>query len=169
MEDEQILDLYWDRNPDAILHTDEKYGAYCRQISLHILRSREDAEECVNDGWLRAWDSIPPKKPERLGAYLAKVVRRLALNRLEKRNAGKRGGGELPLVLDELQTIMDDRKSFDQIVYRLSEGQGRTRASRSGGLRRVPRWSLAVLTSGERPVTGCLSGGGAYVHIHYIL
>lgn len=102
MEDQQIIDLYWQRDPNAIGESQQKYGAYCYTISHNILHSREDAEECVNDTWLRAWNSMPPHRPARLALFFAKIVRNLSFNRAESLNAQKRGGGELPLVLDEL-------------------------------------------------------------------
>lgn len=113
LSDADIVALFFARSPDALTAVQTKFAPYLHTVAFNILTSREDAEECVNDSWLRAWDSIPPKKPERLGAYLAKVVRRLALNRLEKQNAGKRGGGELPLVLDELCEVWDPADSVE--------------------------------------------------------
>lgn len=70
MEDERIVALYFARSEDALGESEEKYGAYCRSIAYRILRSDADAEECVNDTWLRAWQSIPPAKPESLRHYL---------------------------------------------------------------------------------------------------
>ena len=102
MEDSRIIELYWQRNPNAIAETEQKYGAYCFRVADNILKSREDSEECVNDTWLRAWNVIPPKRPEVLQMFLAKITRSIAFNRFEARTAGKRGGGETALVLEEL-------------------------------------------------------------------
>lgn len=102
MDDGRIVELYWQKNADAITESNSKYGAYCFAIANHILRSKEDAEECVNDTWLNAWNAIPPQKPGNLKIFLAKLVRNLSLNRMDARNAKKRGGGEIALVLDEL-------------------------------------------------------------------
>ena len=102
MEDNQIIELYWQKNADAISETARKYGAYCFAIAENILHNTEDSEECVNDTWLRAWDAIPPQKPDVLRTFLAKITRNLAFNRFNARNAEKRGGGEIALVLDEL-------------------------------------------------------------------
>ena len=102
MEDSRIVELYWQKNPDAIKETDKKYGAYCFAVADHILRSKEDSEECVNDTWLNAWNAMPPQKPARLQMFLAKITRNLAFNRFSVRSAEKRGGGEIILVLDEL-------------------------------------------------------------------
>ena len=102
MEDSAILRLYWQRDEQAIRETEAKYGAYCRSIARGILSDPEDAEESVSDAWLRAWESIPPRRPEKLSAYLGKLTRNLCLSRLRERSARKRGGGELPLALEEL-------------------------------------------------------------------
>ena len=102
MEDNQIIELYWKKNADAISETADKYGAYCFAIAENILHNAEDSEECVNDTWLRAWNAIPPQKPSAFRIFLAKITRNLAFNRFNARNAEKRGGGEIALVLDEL-------------------------------------------------------------------
>lgn len=102
MEDQDIIQLYWDRNDQAISATGEKYGRYCLSIANNILGSAQDAEECVNDAYLRVWNAIPPQRPRRLPAFLGKITRNLALHRYQQSRAEKRGGGELPLVLEEL-------------------------------------------------------------------
>jgi len=116
MEDNQILDLYRARNPDAILQTDQKYGMYCRQISFRILRSREDAEECVNDTWLKTWNSIPPQQPHHLKAWLAKVTRNLSLDRWEQAQTLKRGGGRTTILLSELSDCIPSDSSVEQAM-----------------------------------------------------
>ncbi|MDE7221104.1 MAG: sigma-70 family RNA polymerase sigma factor [Oscillospiraceae bacterium] len=102
MEDSQIVELYWQKNADAISETSNKYGSYCFTIANNILRSAEDSEECVNDTWLHAWNAMPPQRPNILRMFLAKITRSLSINRFHARNAEKRGGGEINLVLDEL-------------------------------------------------------------------
>ena len=102
MEDSQIVDLYWQRSADAITESTAKYDGYCHAIALRILGSRLDAEECVNDTWIGAWNAMPGHRPACLSAFLGKLTRRAACNRLEALRAEKRGGGELPLVLEEL-------------------------------------------------------------------
>lgn len=102
MDDSQIIELYWQKNADAITETAGKYGAYCFAIAENILHNTEDSEECVNDTWLHAWNAIPPQRPKVLRLFLAKITRNLSLDRLGVRNAEKRGGGEVDLVLDEL-------------------------------------------------------------------
>lgn len=102
MDDSCIVALYWSRDPDAIRESDRKYGAYCFSIAHRILHSNEDSEECVNETWLRAWNAIPPQRPQRLSLFLAKITRNLALDTLSARSAQKRGGGDIHLLLDEL-------------------------------------------------------------------
>lgn len=102
MEDSQIIELYWQKNADAISETSSKYGAYCYTIADNILHSIEDSEECVNDTWLHAWNAMPPQRPNVLRMFLAKITRSLSVNRINARSAEKRGGGEINLVLDEL-------------------------------------------------------------------
>lgn len=102
MTDARIIELYFERSERAISETDTKYGSYCRSIAYNILRNREDSEESVNDTYLRAWNSMPPERPNILSAFLGKICRRLSIDRWRKTNAEKRGGGEVPLALDEL-------------------------------------------------------------------
>ncbi len=103
MEDTQIIEQFWHRNEEAIKETSAKYGKYCYAIANRVLRNAEDSEECVNDTWMKAWNGIPPAKPECLKLFLAKITRNLAFNKYEERNAKKRGRGEIQLVLDELE------------------------------------------------------------------
>lgn len=106
MDDARIVQLYWDRDEQAIPATSDKYGSYCAAIARNILGSREDAEECVNDTFLKAWDSMPPHRPQILSAFLGKIVRNLSFNRYKRNAADKRGGGELPVVLEELSELV---------------------------------------------------------------
>lgn len=103
MEDKRIIELYWQRDESAIRETDIRYGAYCYAIANNILHSREDSEECVNDTWMQTWNTIPPKRPERLQLFLARITRNLSFNKYKAMAAKKRGSGEIALVLDELE------------------------------------------------------------------
>ena len=102
MDDKSIVDLYFSRNQDAIAQTDKKYGHYCYAIAYNILTNKEDAEESVNDTYMAAWKSIPPRRPSVLATFLGKITRHIAIDRWRARSAYKRGGGELPLALEEL-------------------------------------------------------------------
>ena len=105
MNDEQIIELFLNRDEDAIRQTDAAYGNLCRGLSLRILKNREDAEECVNDSYWRLWDRIPPERPKALGAFLSRIVRNLSLDRLREQGAAKRGGGAVTVALDELRSV----------------------------------------------------------------
>lgn len=82
MEDARIVELYWERDEAAIAESSAKYGGYCYQIAFRILALREDAEECVGDTWLRAWEAMPPSRPGRLDTFLGKITRNLSLGPL---------------------------------------------------------------------------------------
>ena len=103
MEDTGIIDLYWARDERAVEETDRKYGAYCRAISYRILKNRQDVEECLNDTYVRAWNTMPPQRPFALGAFLGKIARNLSLNYYRAGHAQRRGGGQVPLLLEELK------------------------------------------------------------------
>ena len=103
MHDNEIVKLYFDRDERAIEATSEKYGAYCFKVAFNIVALHEDAEECVNDTWLSAWNSMPPKKPDILKYFLAKITRSKAIDRWKLHHAKKRGGEETALVLEELE------------------------------------------------------------------
>ncbi len=106
MEDKAIVELYWKREEQAIAATQNKYGAYCRSIAYRILENNEDADECVADTWLAAWNAIPPARPDRLAIYLGKTTRNLALHRIERERAAKRGGGVVAAALAELAEVL---------------------------------------------------------------
>ncbi len=114
MDDKQIVDLYWDRSEDAIAETQKKYGRYCHYIAYNILYSAEDAEECVNDTYQKAWETMPPKKPELLSAYLGKLTRNLAINRCRENHAAKRTI-EMKVILSEAEDFLADPYSADDI------------------------------------------------------
>ena len=106
MTDHAIIELYWRRDEAAILASDAKYGRYCFTVAGNILPQREDAEECVNDTWLRAWQAMPPERPRILQMFFARITRNLAISRWRAQHAERRGGGEIALVLDELRECL---------------------------------------------------------------
>lgn len=116
MRDEQIIDLYWRRSEDAVRETEKKYGAYCHAVARNILHNPEDEDECVNDTWLRAWNTMPPMRPARLRMYLAKITRNLAFDCHKARTADKRGGGEIGLILEELEECIPGREDVEETV-----------------------------------------------------
>lgn len=118
MEDEAIVRLYWARDEQAIPATAQKYGSYCTAIARNILSSREDAEECVNDTYWRAWNAMPPHRPRNLSTFLGKIVRNLSLNRYSHNTAGKRGGGQTAAVLEEISVFVSDSDSIESAFGR---------------------------------------------------
>ena len=103
MTDDKIIQLFFQRKEVAIEETQKKYGSYCFKIANNILNNREDSEECLNDTWLKAWDSIPPTQPTYFNLFLAKITRNFAINTYRSKHTHKRGKGEIALVLDELE------------------------------------------------------------------
>lgn len=102
MDDEQIIGLFFARKQSAIAAAQDAYGKYCFSVADNILHSPEDAEECVSDTMLRAWQTIPPQHPYHLRLFLAKITRNLAFDRYRRDHTQKRGGGEFEAILDEL-------------------------------------------------------------------
>ncbi len=108
MDDKKIIELYFARSESAIGETSKKYGRYIRYIAQTILENELDAEEIENDTYLRAWNTIPPTDPDPLKGYLAMLANRLALTRLRDMKRGKRGGGQVEEVLEELEGVLSD-------------------------------------------------------------
>ena len=113
MEDHQIIQLFFDRSEEAISQTAIKYGKYCHTIAYNILHNFEDSEECVNDTYWKAWSIIPPRKPKRLAAFLGKITRNLSLDVYRHYTAEKRGGGEMPIALEELGDCVSSSECLD--------------------------------------------------------
>lgn len=107
-DDTEIVEMMFARDERALTYIQQKYCRYCHSIADNILGNHADAEECVNDTYLRAWESIPPNRPGVLASYLGMLTRRIALNRARRERADRRGGGQLPLLLDELQECIAD-------------------------------------------------------------
>lgn len=130
MEDQNILDLYFQRSEQAIAETDRKYGGYCYSVAYNILYNREDSEESVSDAYLQAWNTIPPRRPNILRAFLAKLTRHISIDRWRKLSAQKRGGGEMILALEELDACAETRnpettlqsKELVQLLNRFLQG-----------------------------------------------
>ncbi len=106
MDDKKIIELYNSRDERAITQTAKKYGNFLKKISYNIVFDLEDANECVNDTYYRAWNTIPPKKPDILSVFLARIPRFVSVDLLRKKTAKRRGGGEYELSLSELSEIV---------------------------------------------------------------
>jgi RNA polymerase sigma-70 factor (ECF subfamily) len=136
MEDQQIIELYWRRDEDAIPQTQRKYGAFCGAVALDVLGDRQDAEECVNDTWLRAWNAMPPQRPRLLRPFLGRITRNLAINLWQKNHAQKRCAG-MELLLDELAECVPSPQTVERRLE--AEELGRT----------ISGW-LRTLSAGDR-------------------
>ena len=133
MEDHMIIDLYWARDQRAIVESEDKYGPYCRAIARGILERREDAEECVNDTWLQAWNAMPPQRPNILSAFFGRLTRNLSLDRWRRERAAKRGGSQAEAALHELEDCLPDLRGPEEHLE-----AGETAAIISAFLRKQP-------------------------------
>lgn len=113
MEDNQIIELYWNRNEKAISETDKKYGKYCNYIAYNILQNAEDSNECVNDTYLRTWNTIPPQRPTVFKLFIAKITRNLAIDKYRK-NKHK---SIMEEVLDELKDCTTNKSVENEVEY----------------------------------------------------
>ncbi len=127
VEDKQIIELFWSRDEQAISALDEKYGEFCRHIAFNILKSAEDCEECVNDTYLKVWNSIPPQMPEFLRAFLSRITRNLAFDRYKTKMREKRGGGESVIAINELENCISSSTDIqdEYLTKELGEAIGR--------------------------------------------
>ena len=178
MNDQDIIDLYFARNEQAIAETDKSYGNVCMQVSMNILDSRPDAEECVNDTYLRAWQSIPPQRPTVLRLFLGKITRRLAIDKYranKSRNrdfevaleeiseflpAPEEDDGTLPTLLAEFLTTLPDEER-NLFVLRYYHGHTVARLSKAFGMK--PNNLSARLYRTREKLRGYLSERGYHV------
>lgn len=115
MDDKKIVELFFARQESAIAASSGKFGAYLYSIAYNVLGNREDAEECVNDTYIDAWNCIPPHRPSNLSAFLGKITRRISIDKLRKRKAKKRGNGESDIILEELHGCIISEDSTEHI------------------------------------------------------
>ena len=118
MEDQEIVELYFRRDEQAIVQTDRKYGPYCYSVAYNVLSDQEDARECVSDTYLAAWNRIPPARPSLLGAFLGKITRHLSIDRWRRTRAFKRGGGQMELALEELKDCVSGAGTLENDLIR---------------------------------------------------
>lgn len=114
MEDTDIIHMFFERDEHAIIHTSEKYNNYCLKIAFNILRDRPDADECVNDVYLKLWNNIPPNMPNSLPSFIAKLTRNHAIDMYKSKHAQRRTESEYSLSLDELAECIPDGKDFEE-------------------------------------------------------
>lgn len=116
MLDEQIIELYWQRNEVAIRETEQKYGPYLTKVACNVLADLEDSKECVNDTYMKAWNSMPPHKPNILSAYLSRITRQTAIDVLRKRESMKRQASHYAASMDELAECIPAGDTPEQVV-----------------------------------------------------
>ena len=116
MDDEQIVERFWERDEAALSAVSEKYGKYCRTIARNIIGNEESVEEIVQDTLFKLWEAIPPNRPKKLQAFVGRVTRNIALNTVKSMDAQKRGGGRSTLALDDMINI-----STGNIIEELAE------------------------------------------------
>lgn len=139
MDDNKIIELYFKREESALSETDKKYGRYCYSIAYNILFDREDSKESVNDTYLGAWNTMPPKRPAVLSSFLGRITRNIALKRYRERSAAKRGGGAVAVSLEELSECIAASDTVERTVERQE-------------LSRIVDSFLRALPEGERNV-----------------
>ena len=113
MEDFKIIRLLFERDESAIEIVSRQFGSYCRKIAYNVLRDAEDVDECLNDVWMRLWESIPPNEPQSLSAYVATITRNTAIDIYKRKHAEKRIQSEYTASLDELEECIPDDKIYD--------------------------------------------------------
>jgi RNA polymerase sigma-70 factor (ECF subfamily) len=125
LSDEEIIALYWDRDEQAISRTDEKYKKFLLSVAFNIVFDDQDCEECLNDTYIDAWNSMPPSKPALLQAFLATIMRRTAIDCYKARKRQKRVASELTVSLSELEEIIaddsDSSAETDELARLLSD------------------------------------------------
>lgn len=112
--DDRILNMFWERDERALETVAERYGRYCWSVAYGILKNREESDDCVNETYLKLWESIPPNRPDNLKAYIARIAKNIALNALRSLQTQSRGGGELTVVLDELSECVASSDNVEQ-------------------------------------------------------
>lgn len=116
MEDSKIIDRFWDRDESALSAVSEKYGKYCTAIARNIIGNEQSVEEIVQDTLLRLWETIPPGRPKKLQAFIGRITRNISLDAARSMEAKKRGGGEVVLVLDELEDLSTGENFVEELA-----------------------------------------------------
>ena len=116
MEDQQIVEMFLQRDENAVVHTERKYSNYCRSIAANILSSREDADEALNDTWLAAWNCIPPHTPKCLRTFLGRLTRNISLKKVRSDNTLKRGAAEVRVVFEEVEEWLASDDDTEQNI-----------------------------------------------------
>ena len=115
IDDEKIIDLFFERSEQGVRELDNKYGAICHNLSYNIVNNRQDAEECVNDAYLGAWNAIPPARPNPLLSYIMKIVRNISLKIYWRKEAAKRSS-HYTIALEEIEACIADQKTVEDEI-----------------------------------------------------
>lgn len=115
IDDEKIIEMFFERSEQAVRELDNKYGKICHHLSFNILNNRQDAEECVNDAYMGAWNAIPPARPHPLFPYIVKIVRNISLKLYWRKEAAKRSG-HYTVALEEIESCISDRKTVEDEI-----------------------------------------------------
>ena len=116
IDDEKIIEMFFGRSEQGIRELDIKYGKVCHNLSYHIVGSRQDAEECVNDAYLGAWNAIPPARPNPLLSYLVKIVRNISLKIYWRKEAVKRSS-HYTIALEEIEAFLDTLTTENRVIF----------------------------------------------------
>ena len=116
MTDEKIVELYWKRDESAIMETSQKYEKYLTVIAYNILNNIECSQESVNDTYLKAWNTMPPEKPNILKLYLARITRQISIDILRTYTRKKRGCSQYEISLNELEECITDNNNIQQEI-----------------------------------------------------
>jgi RNA polymerase sigma-70 factor (ECF subfamily) len=133
IDDDKIIELFWERSEDAIRETEAKYGRYLTSVAANILTDEQDRRECISDALLAAWNAIPPAKPPVLKLYLAKITRNLAVNKWRRLSAEKRRGGQTAAVFDELAELPDEKDTAQEVADSMALAQALSSFLRASG------------------------------------
>jgi RNA polymerase sigma-70 factor (ECF subfamily) len=112
--DEEIVDMYWQRDPEAIRETDQKYGRLLQSTAFNILADLEDSEECQNDAYLKIWNAIPSARPTEFYAFIVQITRRIAIDRYREKSRKKRVPSQLTLSIEELKNSLSSSMSVEE-------------------------------------------------------
>ncbi len=133
IDDDKIIELFWERSEDAIRETEAKYGRYLTSVAANILTDEQDRRECISDALLAVWNAIPPAKPPALKLYLAKITRNLAISRWRRLSAEKRRGGQIAVVFDELAELPDGKDTSQEVADSMALAQALSSFLHSSG------------------------------------
>ncbi len=123
LSDEEIIELYWQRNENAISETDNKYGELVFKIAYNILNDKSDSEECQNDTYIDVWNAIPPTRPRVFLSFIAKIARRVSIDLYRKKSNKKSIPSEFKSSIEELEFCLQEKSKVDEELAALNDKQ----------------------------------------------